>query len=215
MASSVKYHLDELSIALDPDDPRHCFPVMSGTPERVLDIGCGIGQFYLAGRFNGNVFYVGLDIDIEPMIFGKRHWDRMNYVKAGGASLPFRPLFFDFVVSRGTLHLTNLPTAVTEIARVMEKGARVWMSMHSFSMQWKKLINYALKLHYKGFLFMSYVLLNGLCFHCFGKVFPFFLPGKYESFQTAKSMTKLLKSCGFSDIKITTGRHFVVTAVKS
>lgn len=213
MTGSVDYHLRELEAARNRDDPRHCLPNIAAGERDVLDIGCGIGQFFIAqGRERTAHLSAGLDIDQEALAYGARHFPDIDFVRGKAESLPFARFSFDLVVSRVSLPYTDLPRALDEIARVLRPGGRIWLSLHPLARTWHELGDALRHARAKDVVFRAYSLLNGCLLHAFGCVLPFPLNGRYESFQTSAGMRRLLAMRNFEDVGIRRDRHFVVSA---
>jgi SAM-dependent methyltransferase len=88
--------------------------------QRVLDVGCGGGEFTV--RCAGRAFVAGVDPFAEMLAVasGRADGRRVHWVRAMGEALPFRDAAFDVVYSRrgpGS-HLLVLP----EVARVLRPG---------------------------------------------------------------------------------------------
>lgn len=211
----IEYHLRELDIALNREDPRHCMPDIAETDKAILDIGCGIGQLFIASKLSKDIFAVGVDIDLESLRYGIEQYRGIHYINSNSESLPFHESCFDLVVSRLSLPYTNIPQVITEINRVLKAGGRIWISLHASSMQRMHLLKSVRHLDVKDTIFRIYVLLNGFFLHWFGKVVPFPLLNKYESFQTSKGMARLLRANRFTNLKVTKEKHFVVTGIKT
>ena len=64
---SVEYHLEELDIALDASDDRRILPTL--LEHAVMDIGCGIGQTFIAMDCLGKIC-VGIDVDEDAIRSG-------------------------------------------------------------------------------------------------------------------------------------------------
>ena len=187
-------------------------PRIEKDDQRILEVGCGIGQLFIASGVGENVCAVGIDVDHGALVYGRTRYGNLNYVEADGGALPFRDESFDLMVSRVTLPYTNLPEAVKETARILRRGGRVWFSLHPLSMALQALGNHVRSLRARGAIHGVYVIANGLLLHLVGKVAPFPPTGVYESFQTERGMRRLLRAAGFRDITVTRGRHFIVTA---
>lgn len=212
--SAINYHINELEIARDPESPHFSLPEFSENDQVILDIGCGIGQTFVASNLRNNKLLVGLDIDLDSLVYGQSKFCYINFINSNAESLPFKRDSFDFVVSRVSLPLTNISKSLLEVSRVLKKDGRVWVTLHSFSMTLKFLKNAALKFHIKDVIYKSYVIVNSIVFHLSGKQFAFPWNGKYESFQTESRITKAMKEAGFKNINIYKGKHFIVTAEK-
>ncbi|PCJ27273.1 MAG: hypothetical protein COA96_03560 [SAR86 cluster bacterium] len=215
-SSSTVYHLEELEIACNPQHPAHIMPEFKPEHEVILDIGCGVGQTYVAAELNSENkrMLVGLDIDIEAMNYGSNHYENINYVNAFGDDLPIQSESVDLLISRVSLLYTNIPTAFNEIHRVLKPGGEIWITLNPMHKQMQNLIKAIKRLSIKGVIARSFVMLNGVIFHFFGKVFPFPIVGGYESYQSEKAIRRLLEKKGFSNIKISNGTHFLITATK-
>lgn len=202
------YHLRELEIARSPSDPRRVMPVVAPGTRRVLDIGCGAGQTLIAAEM-GAARKVGIDCDFEALRLGKKLSSGIDLLHAAGEALPFRDGTYDLVLSRVALPYMHIPTAVREAARVLAPNGRVWFVLHPVSMlSWRSSVS-----SLRRMVFQAYVAVNSLLFHFLGVQIRFPLNrAKIESVQTCAGMTRCLKSCGFDDIELQTGAHFVVTA---
>lgn len=211
----IDYHLKELEISLKPNDNRKILPEIMETEHVILDIGCGIGQTFVAL----NCFHkkcIGIDIDKEAIEYGKeRYGKEIKLIHANVEKMPFEPDTFDFVFSRVSLPYTNIPKALDEIKRVLKKDGRVWMTLHERERVHTS-IKQSLKspLNIKKFIHSLYILTNGYCLKYFGVVFPF-IQGKYESWQDPKSIQKILSKKGFQTQIHTKGQHTVLEAYLS
>ena len=206
MVDAVRqYHLNELKIALDRNDPRRILPELHGA-RRILDIGCGAGQTLIAlGKPDVSV---GVDIDIDALQLGVEWNSDIHFAAAQGEWLPFRSESFDFVCSRVAVPYMNIPAALAEARRILQRGGHLWLSLHDISMPLERFHTSG----WKGKVFALYVILNGLAFHATGRTFRF-INGQRESFQTEGAMRRALKSAGFVDVSFQRSeKHFIVLA---
>lgn len=202
---SEAYHLGELRIAQDPNNPGRILPppVLPGT--RVLDVGCGAGQTLAVAYPDLESF--GVDVDLNAMIFGQREIaPKVRFTAGRAEQLPFGDGSFDFAVARVSLAYTDIPKSLGEMKRVLRPGGKLWITLHTLSVPWAS----AKDSNWKGKIFFAYILLNSLSLHSLGRVFS--ILGRYESFQTERGITRLLQRAGFTEIVIERGRHFLVTA---
>jgi SAM-dependent methyltransferase len=212
MDGTLRYHEEELGIASNPSDPRHCMPAIGAGERSVLDVGCGIGQLFAAPGTPPGLLAAGVDIDRDALHFGAARSSAIRFVAAGAEALPFRDGSFDLVVSRVSLPYTDVPAALREMARVLRPGGRVWISLHPFGSAVRRLGRALVRLRAREAVFLCYVLLNGLLLCLAGRVVPFRGARRMESVQTAAGMRRLLSAAGFSGIEADRGRHFVMTA---
>lgn len=213
--SSRDYHLRELEIAQSPDDPRHVMPLILPRHRRILDIGCGAGQTFIASDLAPGVQATGLDVDFEALLLGRELTQRVGFVAGPAERLPFPDASFDLVLSRVTLPLTCVPAAVAEIGRVTAPGGDLWLVLHSFGKTLRDLRGSVRSGHWKRAAYRAYVLANGALFHMTGRLIPSPLDGHYESFQTSAGIRRELCRAGFENIVAVNGRHYVVTARKA
>jgi ubiquinone/menaquinone biosynthesis C-methylase UbiE len=209
------YHLQELSIATDPRDPRRAMPPVGPGHRRILDVGCGAGQTLIASNLESGVLAVGVDVDHTVLSLGKRLSDTVQFVRGSGEALPFKDECFDLVICRVALPYMHVYTALAEMCRVLRGGGDLWLVLHPFGMTAKELTTNMARFQIRGAIYRMWVLTNGLTLHAFGRQWALpFKGGRYESWQTRRGITRALKAAGFERVEISLGRHFVVTAMK-
>ena len=210
VSSTIRYHLAELECATDLSNPKRLLPDLSETDQVILDIGCGIGQSFLAlGCLDRNC--IGVDIDEEAIAYGRSHFgDRVEYFVAEAAQLPIESGTVDLVISRVTLPYTNLSPAIGEVRRVLRDGGRIWITLHSREMVLGWLRQSLRSRNLRGSVQRAYSLLNGYAFKHFGLLFPYF-NGKYESWQDVPAILRLLAKHGFEARQVRSNEHILVT----
>lgn len=201
---SEQYHLGELEVAQNPSHPAHILPPPVPVRSRVLDVGCGAGQTLIAAY--GQQLTFGIDIDLSALRLGQTLTENVAFVCSKAEALPFRPGAFDLVIARVSLAYTDICKSLKEIRRVLKPGGGLWMTLHPFAVPWEQVKRSG----WKGKLFFLYILLNSTLFHLAQRQFPWF--GKYESFQTPSGIRLALQRCGFAEITVEQGKHFLVTA---
>ncbi len=86
---------------------------------RILDIGCGMGQY----RTSTPAFYVGLDITDEPY---PENRPRIVDIVATGTHVPAPDRCYDLVFSVGALYqMQDPPKVLAESYRVLRPGGRI------------------------------------------------------------------------------------------
>lgn len=210
-----QYHLDEFAIVNNSNDPRRVVPTIPRGSHQILDVGCGAGATLSVCEVDGEPFLCGVDVDRDSLKLGQELFKAAHYIQAQGESLPFRSGQFDFVIARVSLPYMDIPRALSEIVRVLRPGGGVWLVLHPFSLVRQELLGSIQKLNLKDCAFRTYVIVNSLWMHFAGKMFSCpFQPGRYESFQTNRSIKIALVDAGFTGIKISRGRFFIATAWK-
>lgn len=216
LSETVQYHLRELKLSSDPDDPRSILPDFKPHHKVILDIGCGVGQTFIAAGLDQDQsrLLIGLDNELEPVQYGTVHFGTIKFINGLGDKLPLKSGSVDMVISRVTIPYTNIPVTLSEINRVLKPGGEVWMTLHSIRVLINPLVKSFKAVSLKGVVVRSFFLFNGLLLHCFGKILPLPGSGAYESFQTSSAIRRLLKKTGFQHIDISRDKHFLVTATK-
>ena len=213
---SLAYHLGELEIARTPGDPRRILPSLPKQFDRILDLGCGIGQTLITCQFPPHSVVCGVDIDEASLAFGKQRLaPDLLFVCARGEQLPFADDSFDVVISRVALPSMHIPRVLQEIVRILKPGGHVWFTLHPFPMLRDRLLESLSLRKVKRFIFMMYVLMNGMCLHLTGKQFRYPLDHRRcESFQTVGGMTRAMHRAGFTLVCTHLDAFFAITAVK-
>lgn len=205
--SSIAYHEGELRVALDASNPHRLVPE-PGDARSILDIGCGAGQTIVAlGAADRSV---GVDIDVAALRVAARGpvGEPLRVAAAQGERLPFTGGAFDFVFSRVALPYMDVPSALSEMFRVLRPGGRLWLALHPIDIPAEQFRRGNLK----GRIYALYTIANGAWFHLTGRTLR--LPGGIcESIQTRRGMRVALSRAGFRNIEFQrTAVHFTVTA---
>jgi len=209
------YHLEELSIAGNRDDPRRIMPPIEKNHQSILDIGCGAGQTLIASDLAHDKTAVGLDVHHDSLSLGRQLSGSIQFVCGKGEALPFKDECFDLVISRVALPYMHVRSALSEMSRVLKPGGDLWIVLHPSRMIIKETVKNIRVFNFRGTLYQLYVLINGLALHLFNKQFPLPLgSSRYESFQTGSAIMRILLAEGFESIKISDNRFFVATGKK-
>lgn len=92
--------------------------------EKVLDLGCGTGEFSVCFGSEG---YVGIDISSANIQYAAGHYDK-KFLVADAKSLPFPDKFFDKILVVGVLHHLDdgsCRRALLEMRRVLKPDGTV------------------------------------------------------------------------------------------
>ena len=206
---SLDYHLKELGIALDRNDERRILPTVLDSDKVILDIGCGIGQTFIALDWADRTC-VGLDVDKEAIRFGSKNYgSKIQFILSDAQYIPLPASTFDLVYGRVSLPYTNIPKVIREIRRVLRSDGRVWMTLHSRDRAVLYLKEAIRSRNIKRLMHVTYILINGYLLKYFGIVLRF-LDGSYESWQDLSAMKKLLVRSGFKAEVHEAGRHTVI-----
>ncbi|HEU4874923.1 MAG TPA: methyltransferase domain-containing protein [Pyrinomonadaceae bacterium] len=209
------YHLDELRIAKTAGHPQRILPPITKAHRKVLDIGCGAGQSLMATNFEPGTTVIGVDVDKSALTLGRQLDKNISFVCARAECLPFQPERLDFVFSRVALPYMNVRETLFEIRRVLKRGGTLWLVLHPYSIVLKELVQSISQLKIKRAAVCLYVIANGMVLNLLGREFHLpFRKDYYESFQTIKGISRLLRKAGFEEIKAERNGFFVATARK-
>jgi ubiquinone/menaquinone biosynthesis C-methylase UbiE len=185
----------------------------------VLDLGCGAGRDLSAWGIAASDKVIGIDIDQTSLAVAKNKFPDRGFVEGTAECLPFKNETFDRVIAAISLPYTNIPQSLGELQRILVPDGRLSLSLHppSFTV-WELLHNAVPKA--VPTIYRSYVLANGVIFHCTGRVVPFVKKGRIESFQTERGMRIALARAKFMDFSFRTGtgpigKTFIAEARKS
>lgn len=213
--SFIPYHLEELEAALSsPNDGRNR-PILRDTDRVILDIGCGIGQSFIAwgnepavrtlrdppGEPKEGVWqrttistfdrrFVGMDVDEDAIREGMARAPWAQLLLQGAEHIPYPDGTFDLVMSRVSLPYCNIPKVLREVRRTLKPGGKVWFTLHSHEHAENCMRRSLYSLPRK-----MGVRLNGWLLQRFGFVVP--VRGRYESWQDPHSFLALMARCGF------------------
>jgi SAM-dependent methyltransferase len=98
---------------------------------RVVDVGCGAGQtLRIVEELNPSVPLVGVDADGTALEHGHSVNGRIVFVKGQGERLPIADGCASHVVSRVAINYMHQASALGEMARILEPGGRMLLSVH-------------------------------------------------------------------------------------
>ena len=207
---TIDYHKNDLKIALDVNNQNRILPELSEDDKVILDIGCGIGQSFIALNCTEGRKCIGIDIDKDALEYGKKHFGKkIQFIHADATSIPLSDKIIDLVYCRVSLPYTNIPKAIKEIKRVLRTGGKVWMTLHSKKRMNESIIRELKSRNIKNIIHRGYTLINGYLLKYFGVVFPF-VNGRYESWQDARTVKKLLIRNHFNVNIKKIGRHTII-----
>lgn len=141
---------------------------------RVLDVGCGTGQFAAALAERGARVW-GVDPSPEMLALARRAAPRAGFKLGAAEALPFKDGWFERVVFRLVLHVVDRARAFAEAGRVLEPGgllAAATFSPEHFERYW----------------------LNEL--------FPAILAIDRTRFQAIEELLGSLEEAGFADVRV-------------
>jgi ubiquinone/menaquinone biosynthesis C-methylase UbiE len=104
---------------------------------RVLEAGCGTGEFSCGFGLSESVFVTGVDLSGVSLEIAQRNAKRfglknVSFMKGDVLNLPFKDGEFDFVFSLGCIHHTQNPRgAFAELCRVVKRNGFVVVGVYT------------------------------------------------------------------------------------
>src|SRR6266567_3787012 len=98
---------------------------------RVLDLGCGFGIDLKNSGVSDSDGVVGVDLDFERLVAAAASFPHRRFVHARGEALPFRHNSFSSVTCQVALPYMNIPVALQEANRVLERKGTLHLSLHA------------------------------------------------------------------------------------
>jgi ubiquinone/menaquinone biosynthesis C-methylase UbiE len=104
--------------------------------ERVLDMGCGIGQALFPLAVKQDAAGIGVDVSDLSLAMGRKFYAEhfphaaVGFIKARAEKLPFSSASFDVVNCGLALPYTNNSQALAEVSRVLRSGGVFLLKIH-------------------------------------------------------------------------------------
>lgn len=170
--------------------------------ERVLDVGCGIGQALFPLAVSRDARGVGVDISDEALRTAREVYEnhlpgaKVIFAKSAAESLPFADASFDVVNCGLALPYTDNARAIAEAARVLRPGGMFILKIHHARYYIDLLLRGAARLEVSSVIYGGRVLAAGALYQLTGRQpRARFLN---ESFQTRGLLRRELSKHGLS-----------------
>lgn len=159
--------------------------------DRVLDGACGTGDLALADLKAGAGHVTGLDFSAE-MLARARKKAPLEWVQGDLLALPFDDASFDSAtVGFGVRNVSDLELALKELRRVLRPGGRLAILEIT---QPRGLLRPFFRLWFDRIVpLLGKVLPGGAAYS--------YLPASVRRFPDAESLTRLLRDCGFGEVR--------------
>ena len=123
----ARWWQDEFTDGADPEYEEQMLPIVTEQlhgASRVLDVGCGEGQVARHVKSSiGSDVVVGVDPSANQLAVARERAGGVQYVRGYAEALPVRDAAFDAVVACLVFeHITEVATALAEVARSLEPG---------------------------------------------------------------------------------------------
>ena len=190
-----------LSFGIDKLWRRKAIRLISGySPETILDVATGTGDFAIAALKSGARKVTGIDISKEMVAVGKEKVkklgleDRIELMAGDSESIQFPDQSFDTVtVAFGVRNFENLGQGLGELFRVLKKGGTICI------LEFSKPRNFLVKFGYK---FYSKWLMPTIGRLVSGDRSAYtYLPESVEGFPDGEKFITFMRKSGFEQIR--------------
>lgn len=103
--------------------------------ERILDIGCGFGDFLKQVKQQGHKgSLTGLDLSDGLISYARKHHQDIEFLVADAKKLPLKDNYYDVVTCKHMLyHVNDITKAVAEVRRVLKHKGKFLFTLNSFA----------------------------------------------------------------------------------
>jgi ubiquinone/menaquinone biosynthesis C-methylase UbiE len=171
--------------------------------ERVLDVGCGVGQMLYPFVVFKDAFGVGVDPTYQACRMGHEFYAthapsaRVKFIYGKAEALPFESASFDVVNCGLALPYMDNARAIDEIGRVLRPGGILLLKIHHARYYLHDLLRTLMSRRLLSMVHAGRVLTVGAIYHVTGKQTDTRLLGN-ETFQTRWLLRRELSRCGMN-----------------
>ena len=143
--------------------------------ERVLDVGCGVGQALFPLAVSRGAVGVGVDISDAALRMARELYEaplphaKVTFSKAAAESLPFADASFDVVNCGLALPYTDNARVIAEVARVLRPGGMFLLKIHHARYYMSLLLRGLAKLEVSSVIYGGRVLAAGTLYQLTGR----------------------------------------------
>jgi len=186
------------SVGLPPFDMRG---------KRVLDVGCATGLDLTHGAYAEAAERCGIDIDAKAIEKGRALYPALDLRVARGEAIPFQDGYFDAVLSRIALPYMDIPSALSEMNRVMRPGGYLFASWHDWEGRREWLLDPVRGLTWKRAVDFAYIAVASVTYRLSGRIPPRPWNGTRETFQFRRHIPRILAGAGFVNLTCERSQH--------
>jgi SAM-dependent methyltransferase len=195
-------------------------PASAGLPpfdmrgKTVLEVGCATGVDLTHGTYAEAAERCGIDIDAEAIETGRALYPALDLRVARGEAIPFPDGYFDAVLSRIALPYMDIPTALSEMNRVMRSGGYLFASWHDWGGKQEWLLDPIRGLTWKRTLDFPYIAVASITYRVSGRIPPRPWNGTRETFQFGSHIPRILAGAGFVSVTCERSQHHLRTTAR-
>ena len=190
-----------LSFGIDKLWRRKAIRLISGySPETILDVATGTGDFAIAALRSGARKVTGIDISKEMVAVGKEKVkklgleDRIELMAGDSESIQFPDQSFDAAtVAFGVRNFEHLDSGLDELFRILKKGGTICIL--EFSKPRNKLVKFGYKCYSKWLMPAIGRLVSG------DRSAYTYLPESVEKFPDGEKFITFMRKSGFEQIR--------------
>lgn len=195
-------------------------PASTGLPpfdmhgKKVLEVGCATGMDLTHGAYAEAAERCGIDIDAKAIETGRALYPALDLRVARGEAIPFPDCYFDAVLSRIALPYMDIPTALSEMNRVMRPGGYLFASWHDWGGKREWFLDPIRGLTWKRALDFVYIAGASITYCASGRIPRRPWSGTRETFQFASHLPRTLAGAGFVNVTCERSEHHLRTTAR-
>lgn len=195
-------------------------PASAGLPpfdmrgKKVLEVGCATGLDLTHGAYAEAAERCGIDIDAKAIETGRALYPTLDLRVARGEAIPFGDGYFDAVLSRIALPYMDIPTALSEMNRVMRPGGYLFVSWHDWEGKQEWLVDPIRGLTWKRAVDFVYIAAASITYRLSGWIPPRPWNGTRETFQFVNHIPRILARAGFVNVTSERSQHHLRTMAR-
>jgi ubiquinone/menaquinone biosynthesis C-methylase UbiE len=188
-------------------------PASAGLPpfdmrgKKVLEVGCATGVDLTHVAYAEAAERCGIDIESKAIETGRMLYPTLDLRVARGEAIPFRDGYFDAVLSRIALPYMDIPTALSEMNRVMRPGGYLFASWHDWEGRRDWLVDPVRGFTGKRAVDFLYIAVASITYRLSGWIPLRPWNGTRETFQFRDHIPRMLAEAGFVNVTCERSQH--------
>lgn len=196
------------------------WPASAGLPpfdmrgKRVLEVGCATGVDLTHQAYTDAAQRCGIDIDATAIETGRALYPELDLRVASGESIPFPDDYFDALLCRIAVPYMDIPAALSEFHRVLNRGGYLFVSWHDWKGRNSWFADPRQGVKWKRTVDLAYIIVASITYRLAGRIPARPWSGTRETFQFKAHIPLILATAGFVDVACQRTEHHLRTTAR-